>query len=174
MLFIQLISLMLLIFIAVTDFMTRQIPVVLLIAESVCSLVIGYFIIDNLLSKALAINLLIVGFQILSLWIWLKLKENESVHILWSRFGKGDLFMLAIAAINFSPMNYLLFIILICILSLIIKAGYSIFQRSSINTIPFAGYLASGLFVCRIFQISGKGIFFYSNTILTNLNHGIH
>ncbi|HEY3390836.1 MAG TPA: hypothetical protein VGK38_14760, partial [Prolixibacteraceae bacterium] len=92
----SLISLAFLLLIAISDIKTRQIPIIYLVGETIVSSCLGYNLIGMLILKCTVTNLVIITFQTLILWGWVKIKENKSNNSLWSKFGKGDVFMLFI------------------------------------------------------------------------------
>ena len=174
MFWISVISLVLLFLIALSDIRTRQIPIFYLLGETIASSYLGYLLIGTTLLKCTITNLVIITFQILMLWGWIKIKGGKSGNSLWSKFGKGDLFMLAISAINLSALNYLFFTILMSLSSIIIWIGFSAIPKIKGQTIPFAGFLAVGLMILRILQLSGNGANYYSDDYILNLIYGIH
>lgn len=148
------ISIAFLFLIAFSDFRNRMIPVIFLAAEAVLSLILGYQVTGIPVLKWTVINFLLIAIQMGVLLIWLKMKDSESAHLL-SKFGAGDLFMMAIAAINFSTLNYLLFIITISILTLTYWLLKNILTKVKDPALPFAGFLAAGLLIVRILGIAG-------------------
>lgn len=168
------ISLVFLVLIVMSDIKTRQIPIVFLLGESAASLCLGYNQLGASIFKTIVTNILILGFQIFILWVWIRTKERNAGNGLWSKFGKGDLVMLAIVAINFSAMNYLVFILIACLGSIIIWVGLSLIQKFKDQTIPFAGFLAGGLMILRILLLTGTKVNYYSDHSITNLIYGIY
>lgn len=174
MVWISVISLAFLLMIILSDIKTRQIPVIYLLVETIASFCLGYSLIGMSIMKVLTTNLLIITFQILILWGWIKIKGGKSGNCLWSKFGKGDLFMLAISAINLSALNYLFFTIFVSLTSIIIWIGFLTIWKVKNQTIPFAGCLAVGIMVLRILQITGNGASYYSDNFILNLIYGIY
>ena len=174
MIWISIISLVFLFLIAVSDIKRRLIPIIYLLVETIVSLSIGYNLIGMSIMKSTITNLVIITFQIMILWGWIKIRGGNSGNSLWSKFGKGDLFMLAISAINLSALNYLFFTIFVCIVSIIIWIGFLTIQKIKNQTIPFAGFLAVGIMILRIFQITGNASNYYSDNFILNLIYGIY
>ena len=174
MLYISITSLVFLFLIALSDIKTRQIPIIYLLGETISSSCLGYNLIGMPLIKGTIINLAIISFQILMLGGWIKIREGNSGNNLWSKFGKGDLFMLAVSAINFSALNYLFFTIFVSLVSIIIWMGCLTIQKIKNTTIPFAGFLAAGIMILRIFQLTGNGESYYSDNYILNLIYGIY
>lgn len=168
------ISLTFLILITLSDIKTRQIPIVYLLGETIASFCLSYNINGTLMIKSAITNFAIIVFQILMLWVWVKTKEGKMGNGIWSKFGKGDLFMLAISAINLSALNYLFFTIFVSIATIIIWMGFSILRKIKDQTIPFAGFLAAGLMILRILQLTGNDVNFYSDNLILNLIYGIY
>ena len=174
MILISLISVAFLFLILYSDSKTRQIPITYLLAETILSLCLGFMQISISLFRSTITNLMIIGIQIFVLWFWLKTKNAPLRKNLWSSFGKGDLFMLGILAINFSALNYLFFTIFLSIISILIWLGTSTIWKNMDQTIPFAGFLAAGLLVFRILRILGIGVNYYSDDFILNLCYGIY
>jgi len=174
MLWISLISLFFLFLIVLSDFKTRQIPIICLIGETIASLCLGFNLIGTTLLRNTITNFIIIGFQFLLLWIWFKTKDRKLSSDLWSKFGKGDLFLLGISAINLSALNYLLFTMLVSVTSIVAWLGISFIQKNKDQTIPFAGFLAAGLIILRIFLLSEPGTNYYSDQFLLAQIYGIY
>ena len=174
MIWISAISLIFLILIALSDFKNRQIPIAYLLGETIVSFCLGYSLIGVLILKCAVTNFMIITFQILILWGYIKIEYHKSDKSLWAKFGKGDVFMLAISALNLSALNYLLFIILMSFMSLIIWSGFIKMWKISNSTIPFAGFIAIGLMILRILMIIGCEMNFYSDNYILNSIYGIY
>jgi hypothetical protein len=166
---ILLISVAFLLLIGLSDIKARQIPIVLLLGETVISFCLGYHLIGTLIMMNTLTNFAIIGFQMLILWVWIKIKTDKTGESLWSKFGKGDLFMLAILAINLSALNYLFLTIIVSSASIILWLGISTIRKIKDQTIPFAGFLAAGLMIIRILQMTGDRIVFYSDSYIFKL-----
>lgn len=173
MIWISVISLVFLILIALSDIKTRQIPIIYLLGETIASLCLGYNLIGMSILKSTITNFVIITIQILMLWGWIKIREGKLGNSLWSKFGKGDFFMLAILAINLSALNYLLFTIFISLISIMIWVGFSAIRKIKDQTIPFAGFLAMGIMILRILQMTRNGTNYYSDNFILNLIYGI-
>ena len=174
MIWIFVISLIFLLLITLSDIKTRQIPIIYLLGETIASAYLGYNQIGAFIIKSTIINLAIISFQILMLWGWIKIREGNSGNNFWSKFGKGDLFMLAISAINLSALNYLFFTIFVSLVSIIIWIGFLTIRKIKNQTIPFAGFLAVGIMILRILQLTGNGANYYSDNYILNLIYGIY
>jgi hypothetical protein len=174
MILILVISMAFLVLIALSDIKSRQIPIIYLLGESIASFSLSYNLIGTSIVKSAITNFGIIAFQILMLWVWIKTKEGNKEISLWSKFGKGDLFILAISAINLSALNYLFFTIFVSIATIIIWAVFSLLRKIKDQTIPFAGFLAAGLMVLRILQLTGYGVNFNSDNLILNLIYGIY
>lgn len=174
MIWISAASLTFLVLIALSDIKSRQIPIIYLLGESIASFCLGYSLIGTSILKSTITNFGLITFQILILWVWIKIKEGRMGNNLWSKFGKGDLFMLATSAINLSALNYLFFTILVSLTSIIIWVGFLTLSKIKDRTIPFAGFLATGLMILRILQLTGNGVNFYTDNFILNLIYGIY
>lgn len=163
------ISLLFLLLIALKDIKYRLIPVIFLWGEALASFVLGYGHTGITVIKTTFINMAIVLFQVLLLWGWFRIKERNADINFWSNFGLGDLFMLAIAAINFSTLNYIFFTIMISIISILIWMVMTSINKNQNKTIPFAGFLAVGLMVLRIIQLSVNGANSYSDNYIMDI-----
>jgi len=174
MIWISVTSLTFLLLIAISDIKTRKIPILYLMGETIASFCLGYNLIGISILKSTITNFVIITFQILMLWGWVKIKGGKSENSLWSKFGKGDLFMLAISAINLSAMNYLFFTIFVCLTSIIVWIGYTAIRKTKNQMIPFASFIALGIMVLRILQLAGNGANYYSDNFILNLIYGIY
>jgi hypothetical protein len=159
-------SMVFLFLIAISDFRSRQIPVLLLFGELILSILIGYSTIGVYLIKAFIINCLVLGFQFVVLWVIVKKSAINSDSRIWSKFGIGDLVMLVVVAVNFSLLNYLIFTVIICIVSLVVYAVSSFTNKDSVKTIPFAGILALGIMLIRISNLLCRGLNCYSDILI--------
>lgn len=175
MIWISVVSIAFLFLIALTDIKTRQIPIIFLTTETIASFFLSYNLIGCSIWKDTIINFSLILFQILSLWCWIKISQGKLSNGLWSKFGKGDVFMLGISAINLSTLNFLSFTIVICITSILIWVGLTTIGKFNDRTIPFAGFMALGLMTIRILQlITGFGLSFCSDNYILNLIYGIY
>ena len=174
MLWLSPISLFFLLLIVFSDFKTRQIPIIWLIGETIASLCLGFNLIGTSLLRTMSTNFVILAIQFLVLWVWIKTKRGKLGNSLWSRFGKGDLFMLAISAINFSALNYLFFNMVVCIISIIEWLVISLIQKNKDQTIPFAGYLAVGLIFLRLYLLFNPNTNCFSDHFLLTKIYGIY
>ena len=93
----------------------------------------------------LFVALLTIGFY------FLKHKQN-CINFLQNSIGLGDLIILPVIIISFSPINFILFCISTIIITLI---GYNFYQLSKNKevTIPLAGFWSLGLIISIILSI---------------------
>lgn len=173
MIWLLLASLFFLSLVVFSDIKSRQIPIIYLLGETIVSVWLGYDFIGISIMKSTIINFAVITFQILILFGWNKIREGRSGNF-WAKFGKGDLFMLAITAINLSALNLLLFIVLVSLTSLIIWIGLTSLLKMKDKTIPFAGFLALGLMLLRILQLTGNGTNIYFDNYLLNIIYGLY
>ncbi len=154
--------------ILVSDINTRRIPIVFLIGEAIISLSLRYSQIEFSFLKELTLNYVTIGIQVLIIWFWIRFMEDRSEKGLWSYFGEADLFMLAILAVNLSPLLYLLVTTVTCITASIVWMIISLMNKRRVQTVPFAGFLAGGLIIIRILEMTGSVAGYYSNNFLQN------
>lgn len=173
MIWILLVSLSFLSLITYSDIKSRQIPIIYFLGETIVSVWLGYHLIGMVLMKNTIINLIIITFQLSIVWGWIMMGGGKSGNSFWTKFGQGDLFMLTIIAINLSALNFLLFIVLVCLISLIFWIGFSYLYKIKDKTIPFAGFLSFGMMFLRILQLTGNGAKIYSDNNLLNIIYGI-
>lgn len=173
MILILLVSLSFLSLITYSDIKSRQIPIIYFLGETIVSVWSGYNLIGMALVKNTIINLIIITLQLSIVGGWIMLRGGKSGNTFWTKFGQGDLFMLAIIAINLSALNFLMFIVLVCLISLIFWVGFSYLYKRKDETIPLAGFLSIGMMFLRILQLTGNGANIYSDNNLLNIIYGI-
>jgi len=87
------------------------------------------------------INILLIVVQLMGITIYFSIKKRKITNIINTYFGAGDLWFYTVVAFCFSPLNFVIFNLVSCIIILIIYAiarcatGYN-------STIPFAGWMA--------------------------------
>ncbi len=136
------------------DFKDRSIPVLLLVG------LIGICLI-RLLSQVniyaffeIGINWIILLINISLLVIWFKIR-NKELSFFKDIFGWGDLLMLVLATLFFSPVFYILFLLGASITGLIVGFLIKLFFEQSKQGIPYAGVIAMILIVVQISDFFG-------------------
>ena len=157
---LSILSCLILIGIALFDFKDRSIPTLLIIIEGVAAGFVFYLLNINDYLLIVMLNLTILITQLGILFIWLKFRKKDNNFFL-DAIGWGDIWMLAIATLFFSPIYYVGFIIVVSFVSLI----YGLIIKFILNTdekyslIPLAGIMAAGLFIVQCFNVGGKHFF---------------
>jgi hypothetical protein len=147
------ISAVLLLSIAWNDFRDRSIPLFLLLAEIGISFVyfyrqeiFGYF-------QMLGLNLLFNGVQIGIVALWMRIKRGK-LSFYREAFGLGDVLMMLIAAFFFSPVYYVLFVMISAFVSLLFAGIVKLFfDREQVVLVPLAGIMAILLFAVQIIYL---------------------
>lgn len=132
------------------DFRSRMISLWLLIGLLVLqaiSLFLNQPFISVLEQSWINTCILILLFAIVMVYYFLKC--GHWVNIFDNYIGTGDILLLLIISLGFSPVNFLMFVLTCFILILIITGVISLMRNGRITTIPLAGYLAIffGLFL---------------------------
>jgi hypothetical protein len=130
------------------DFKDRSIPVLLLVG------LIGLCLFRLLNQKGvgnvidIGINCIILLINICLLVVWFKIRRKE-LSFFKDVFGWGDLLMLVLATLFFSPVFYILFLLGASITGLIVGFLINIFFKQSKLGIPYAGVIAIILIVVQ-------------------------
>lgn len=139
----KILIIVLLFIIAYQDFKHRAIwwfiiPLVCLIQIYVSIVEVGF----SLFSEFAIINCIVVAFQLLALYLYLRFRYRlKTISGLFHKYlGLGDVLFFFVLALAFSPVNFVLFLVLILVLSLIISA----FVKTVKQSVPLAGILALG------------------------------
>ena len=121
------------------DFKDRLIPLLLFIAAFCLA---GVHLYQNLWQCPMVLLNVGVGLiQIFLVAFWLKIR-NRNLDFFNDAFGWGDVFMLLIVAFYFVPMQYLVFIIISCVLSIAFALIVGWRFRKRTLSIPLAGIMA--------------------------------
>lgn len=130
------------------DFKDRAIPVLLLVG------LIGLCLFRLLNQNGVGgfidrgINCIILLINISLLVIWFKIRRKE-LSFFKDVFGWGDLLMLVLATLFFSPVFYILFLLGASITGLIVGFLINLFFKQSKFGIPYAGVIAIILIVVQ-------------------------
>lgn len=108
-------------------------------------------------------NLIIVSFQLMVLYAYLrfKYKLKSITKLLNSYLGLGDVLFFVLLTLAFSPVNFVLFLVLLLLLSLL----GSVFFKSVKQSVPLAGILALGYLL-----VLASTIFTKSNLFIDLIN----
>jgi len=116
------------------------------------------------------INLLLISLQILILSLYFSLREKRFVFPVNAKIGLGDVFMLVVLCMGFSPVNFILFILFVLIAGLFITGILAITSRNINPRIPLAAYLSIAFFLVilsDVFNLFDP----YGNYILSIINN---
>jgi hypothetical protein len=104
----------------------------------------------TVLFENITINFLILGLLLCTVFIYHALKTGKISNIFRHSLGLGDLLILVILGIYFTPLLFVLFTVSSCLLVLLYSTfQYLIKTKQVIPTIPLAGYFALffGIFI---------------------------
>ena len=144
-------SLLLLFIVAFFDFKDRSIPVLLLIILSIIILINKFFS-QPIEYYYVLINIVILAIQLVLMMGWLKWRKRE-VNFFKEAFGWGDVWMLAITTIYFTPYNFVWFVFVSAFVSLIYAFIFKAIKKSEDGfLIPFAGIVSLLLISWEVYQ----------------------
>lgn len=118
------------------DFKFRKVNLYVMIFLFFLNLFLGYSLIHNDIFILTGINVLLVLFLLLSLFIYYSIKNKKIYNITDQELGKGDIIMLLVLTPSFLSFNLMMFIILSIIVSILFALVVNI------KSIPFAGIIA--------------------------------
>jgi hypothetical protein len=157
-----LISLLLLALIAWFDIRHRSVPLVFFLLE--IAVAIGMMALSGISGywQMILLSVLIAGFQLIMIWGWFRLVRKTN-GFFDSLFGWGDLVMIAIAAIHFSPFPFILFMIVSSLAGLLWYYLRKLIIVSSSYTVPLAGIMALLLMPVQVTGFLGKSWFYLNH-----------
>lgn len=167
---IYIISIVLLTIIAVGDFRSRSIYLWALISELLMSAYIAISTGVSGLSEIWIANISLTVLFVSVLYLWILYKKRKS-NIL-NYFAGGDIFILVISALNFSPLNFIFFITVATSLTLIIWLTCFHEKAEAAATIPFAGFISIYLIAVQLISLFIENNLFYDDLFLLNLIYG--
>ena len=139
-----------LIFIAIQDFISRSVYWWLFVTLFVGSCLLIPNISGNISVTNVLVNacILLMVFSLAGIYFIVSYKK-ESVNKIKKSIGLGDLLLIPVLLISFSPLNFLLFFIVSLLIAL---TGHIISQlwQSRSQTIPLAGYWSIFLLICYL------------------------
>lgn len=135
--------------IAFFDFKDRSIPVIIILGAFMLAL-------WNLYQQwwiwpEIVINILLVSIQLVGIASWLKIK-NHKISFFKEAFGLGDALLLCIAAFYFTPIQFMVFIVVSACICLCWAGLSKWIKKQSEIQLPLAGVMAIVLIVRHIQQ----------------------
>ncbi len=112
------------------------------------------------------LNIIIIAFLILVLIVYFFIKNKKFINIFNEYIGLGDILLFVILGIAFSPMNFIIFMVLSLTITLIIFAVRFFINKNVNRYIPLAGLFSiyfSLIFTCN--TIFNKPEMFNDNLI---------
>lgn len=136
--YFSLIFIPLLVHVFYTDFIKYKVHVLALILLSVLS--IARLIVTLQPAQyieTLGLNFILLAVLLLAVALTARLRKKSFMQMM----GLGDIFLLAIAALNFAPLNFNLFIVIATLASMVFIV-VRLFKNQTERRIPFAGVMA--------------------------------
>jgi hypothetical protein len=134
-----------LIFIAYYDFKYRALPVYLLVIAIVFGILVS--ISRNGMSFVLyntGVNALLISIQLSLTTLYFSARNRKFTNIFSSHLGMGDVIFFLVIILSFSPLNFILFIIISGFITILFYAG-----RKNGVLIPLAG--SQAVMLCTIY-----------------------
>ena len=154
MIFFAVLSCVLLTAITWFDFKDRFIPLFLLLGE----VVVGAFYFHRLHLPNywlyVGLNGLLAVIQIGMVATWLKIRR-KGISFFKDAFGWGDVLMILIATLFFSPLHFVWFLLVAAFVSLIYGAVMRMVQKEKEVLIPLAGVMAGLLVMVHVLEWLG-------------------
>ena len=99
----------------------------------------------------------VLVFQFSVYWLMHYVRHRRPVKIINGQIGTGDLLLLFCLAPAFSPVNYILFLVLSLTASLMVTILVREIRRGAWKEIPLAGLLAIPLLALSVIRMTGNG-----------------
>ena len=115
------------------------------------------------------VNLAFTAFQLLILTIYFSIKSRKPVNIINSWLGIGDVLLLAVLCVAFSPINYLIFYIASLLITIAGFIIYKVLFKGRSATIPLAGAMALVMIACLVYQLFAAPSAFHNDASALNL-----
>jgi len=150
------------------DFRHRALSVSVLIAALL--IVITNNLVVNGWEHALlyaGVNLLLIAIQMIGITLYFSIKRRGFTNIINTYLGSGDLWFYGILTCSFSPLNFMLFNLMACMVILVIYA-FTRFNKGGSGTIPLAGCLALAMVLVLMMSFVLSGIRPYDDWILAS------
>ena len=131
------------------DFKSRSIYVVNLPIAIVLIAIYSFVFHPQLFQiSSLLINLLILGIQFVVLYLYLLLSKKDRSISLTNYIAIADILFLLLPIFYFNPIIYILFEIVVLLISILITRIFEVIVNKSRNeSVPLAGYIGLGLAV---------------------------
>ncbi len=114
------------------------------------------------------LNTGIVLIQIAGVSLYFSIKNKRFINIINQHLGIGDVLILLVLCLCFSPPNFVLFLSVTLLVTLLFSiAGIYIFGNKHIH-VPLAGYLAVYFNILLVFQMIFKEFSLYNNHYIEN------
>lgn len=160
---------MILVVIIYQDLKTRSIHGYLLLLFIISIMINGLYKLPvKQLFEYFLLNLGFMILQLLGVFIYFFLKSKKITVVVNRQLGLGDIILILILCFSFSPLNYILFIMISLVLTLCLHSIFFLLRKGAHTTIPLAGYI-SFFYVCLIIvggEIAGYNI--YSDILIEN------
>ena len=162
----NILSILLLAGIAIQDFRSRSISVWLLQAIVVTMLMaaIGRAEISVLLYPDFTINVALLTFQLVVLWLFVSFRRKAWTNIINSHIGAGDILLLVCLTPFFSPVNYFVLFTTSSILALLMVLLMRVLKQKTEEYIPFAGVLGLPLMVLCALRLILPDVVVFTNS----------
>lgn len=116
-----------------------------------------------------AVNLAFTLFQLFAITIYFSIKHKKPVNIINTWLGIGDVLLLVVLCVAFSPVNYFAFYMGSLLVTIAGFAAYRLTTKGKTVTIPLAGVMALVMIVCLCYQLLIMPAAFHNDTIALNL-----
>ena len=154
--------------VAFYDFKYRQVPVwtllfytILLVSEAFC------FTDARILIHTISYNLCFLAIQAAVLFLYYFLRYKSYVKLLNS-IGAADIWLIIDISISFSTINFIVFMTVSLLLSLILFLVYLFVSKSKKQHIPLAGFIAAFYALSKIFVYFYKPHIQWDDTWIIN------
>jgi len=112
------------------------------------------------------VNLGFVTLQCIGIVAYLYMKRVRDIRIIGKYIGLGDISFLIVLCICFSPANFILFLLVALLSSLLIHSIENLSKNATQKTIPLAGILSASLAVVLIIESVVSDIDFFKDIIV--------
>ena len=156
-------------FIAVEDFRSRKISLIVLLLWLLSAL--GSVLLKHSLKEVFfnaALNCLFVLIVFFILTVYSSAKEKKIINIIDTKIGMGDFIFFLVLGISFSPSNYILFFAASSFLTLIWAISARLLYPKSSKEIPLAGALAVQFIFLLSLRIFISGFDLYGDAWIIN------
>ena len=116
------------------------------------------------------INSGFVLLQLLGVFLYYSIKQKKLANPIDSILGIGDILILVLLGLLFSPVNYILFLLV----SLLVTLAVFLIQaklkfKKQVRQIPLAGFLGIYINILLLVQLANSNINYYDTMYLENL-----